>query len=197
VIAKPTVLKADLKVIWGDWSRGGRIAILGDGLGRWDHAIGSLGGFMLNRLRQRLSDEGGFTLIELLVVILIIGILAAIAIPAFLAQKGKAYDASAKELARTAQTTAETYTTEHNGLYEFTTPAELKTIEPSINTSSTSGEAYLTTAKGIETNKGYEVVATANNTGDTFKITRNEKGEVSRTCSTTKSGQSGCTNDTW
>src|ERR1041384_7408638 len=72
------------------------------------------GGFtyMLHKLRARAQDEKGFTLIELLVVILIIGILAAIALPAFLNQRGKAQDTEAKTEARTMQTAMETFYTD-------------------------------------------------------------------------------------
>jgi type IV pilus assembly protein PilA len=68
---------------------------------------------VLNSLRNRLNGEEGFTLIELLVVILIIGILAAIAIPSFLNQKGKGEDAKAKADARTTQTAMETWYTDN------------------------------------------------------------------------------------
>ena len=68
---------------------------------------------MINKLRARMQDEKGFTLIELLVVILIIGILAAIALPAFLNQREKAQDSTAKSDVRTAQTALETYYTDN------------------------------------------------------------------------------------
>ena len=70
---------------------------------------------MLARIRKAAEErEGGFTLIELLVVIIIIGILAAIAIPVFLSQRQKGYDAQSKSALRNAATAEEAYLTDFN-----------------------------------------------------------------------------------
>ncbi len=126
---------------------------------------------MLHKLRRRAEDEKGFTLIELLVVILIIGILAAIAIPTFLNQKSKANDAAAESLARNAATAMETYATTNNGGYSNSSPSALNSIEPNINITSNSSQAYVTVASG--TSNAYSITAVSPSDTESFTLTNN------------------------
>jgi type II secretion system protein G len=141
---------------------------------------------MLQKLRERMSSEEGFTLIELLVVMLIIGILAAIAIPTFFNQKQKAQDSNAKSMAHTAQTAIETYATDNQGAYTGANLAALQGIEATVDNS-------VTAVSGTAT--GYGITVTNPTTGHTFTITR-AGGGFTYTC--TPSGQGGCpTNGKW
>jgi type IV pilus assembly protein PilA len=145
---------------------------------------------MLHKFRRRAEEEKGFTLIELLVVILIIGILAAIAIPSFINQKGKANDAAAKTQVRTAQTAAETIATDNNGAYTNVTLANLQTTEQTLSDVSSA----TLSVPVVATATTYTVKSTSNTTSDWFQIARGATGTVTRTCG---GGGGGCPNGTW
>jgi type IV pilus assembly protein PilA len=137
---------------------------------------------MLEKFRERRNEESGFTLVELLVVMLILGILAAIAIPAFFSQRDKGYDSDAKANARTVQTALETFAVDNDGSYATADMAGLAAIEGTIN----GMDVALNPAPAAKT---YTVVATSK-TGTTFSISRAADGSTTYPCSA--GGKGGC-----
>ena len=141
---------------------------------------------MLQSIRRRAAGEKGFTLIELLVVILIIGILAAIAIPSFINQRTKGQDANAKSWARTAATAEETYFTDNQN-YNATL-ANLQTIEPTLANYPSSTAPSITPAASSYS------ISVPSKSGGTFVYGRDSAGNITRTCS---GGTGGCNSGSW
>ncbi|MGN6216022.1 MAG: type IV pilin protein [Solirubrobacterales bacterium] len=128
------------------------------------------------------DSEAGFTLIELLVVMLILGILAAIALPAFFNQKEKAGDAKAKEYVHSAQTAMETYSTENGGSYAGATQAKLEKIEPTLSSA---------TFKEIKAEEGaYKIAIVGAKPTQIFWVERESSGKEKFECVVAETG--GC-----
>jgi type IV pilus assembly protein PilA len=145
-----------------------------------------MGGFSLR-------GERGFTLIEVLVVIMVIGVLAAIALPIFLSQQEKGKDASAKTEARNLATVMESCRVGEDSYADCNTESELGSEGRAYSWGTGPGQVSVVSA--AERSFTIEAVSNGTTAGDpnVFTLARDSDGDVTRTCS----GTGGCDDGSW
>lgn len=144
---------------------------------------------MSRNVSRRRESQGGFTLIELLVVVLVIGILASIAIPAFLGQRRKAQDSATQSLIRSGVIAAESYYAENTNQNFGGMPANLladheQNVNWTLGAAEAKDDEIQIVLFGTAPNEDSYALASTSRTGTVFVYLRQITGAASR-CSGT------------